>query len=522
MKKNTHLLCEKIKELDLSIFNKNFPTKVQIKPNIKSKMMFIGTEFERAFTYMLSQKYGLLTDELSIIISKKVTQNNFSIEYLENNKIIKNKSFNLEESINKFDYFFKKSKGFNFNNKEEDLDDIHIKELLKKINFEKFKPKEFILTKVKIITKYEFFIGGVNGEIDLIIDDKIIDIKTDTTLKLNKNYIVQLLFYYFLVDFANNTFENTEGTLSKLKIKTLCLYYASFDLLLEFDIDKIFSNRRNILKEIHNLIHIEFLNYNFNLREIIRFVVFKNEINEYYFEDVKNKSIENQLKSFKAHIDSSFINNSHINININFKSDFLLHFIKINLSLVELKKTDSISKENYDLILKYLIVSFRKSIKKATVKSVLVLDNKHLYMCLSDFFAIESSVKTLLYYKEKFNKKEIAKSLFEGNSSHYYKIWNNLENENEEEFECFLKNINLLYMEFYNMKRNKIITNKEFELIRDFILKLIEYDVKQNKKSNNEFNIIILNIVKSLKKDLKEKLLTNKQVEDTIHKLLTD
>jgi hypothetical protein len=131
-------------------------------------------------------------------------------------------------------------------------------------------------------------------------------------------------------------------------------------------------------------------------------------------------------------------------------------------------------------------------------------------------------VKTLLYYKEKFNKKEITKSLFEGNSSHYYKIWSNLENENKEEFACFLKNITLLYLEFYNMKKNKIITNKEFELTRDFILKLIEYDVKQNKKSNNELNIIILKIVKSLKKDLKEKLLTNKQVEDTIHKLLSN
>jgi hypothetical protein len=521
MKNNTYILHEKIKELDLSVFNNNFPTKVQIKPNINTKMMFIGTEFERAFTFILSQKYGLLTDELSIIISKKVTQNNFSIECRKKNKIIKNKSFNLEESINKFDYFFKKSKGYNFKNIEEDLDVIHIKELLKKINFEKFKPKELILTKVKFITKYDFFTGGVNGEIDLVIDDKIIDIKTDTTLKLNKNYIVQLLFYYFLLDLAHNTFENTEGTLNKLKIKSLCLYYASFDLLLEFDIDKIFSNGKNILIEIHNLIHEEFLNYNFNLREIIRFVVFKNAINENYFEDVKNKSIENLLKSYLSHIDSSFTNNIEINNNIDFKSDFLLHFIKINLSLIELKRIDSISKVNYDLILKHLIFSFRKSYKRAPIKNLLKLKDKHMFMSLRDYAEINNAKKVLLYYIERFEKNKITKSLYEGNSSHYYRIWNNLEDENNEEFECFIKNINLLYMEFYDMKKHKIITNKEFELTRDFILKLIEYDVKHNKKSNNELNITILKIIKMLKKNVAESLLTKKQLDETIHKLLS-
>lgn len=522
MKTNNDLLYQKIKELDLSVFNNNFPTKVQIKPIIKSKMMFIGTEFERAFTFILSQKYGLLTDELSIIISKKVTQNNLSIEYREKNKIDKKKSFNLEESINKFDYFFKKSKGYNINNSEEDLDEIHIKELLKKVNFEKFKPKELILTKVKFITKFEFFTGGVNGEIDLIIDDKIIDIKTDTILKLNKNYIEQLLFYYFLLNFAHNTFENTKGTLNKLKIKTLCLYYASFDLLLEFDIDKIFSNGKNILKEIDNLIHEEFLNYNFNLREIIRFVVFKNEINENYFEDVKNKSIENQLKSYKSHIDSSFRNNIETNNNIDYKSDFLLQFIKTNLSLVEQKKIDSISRENYDLIFKYLIGSFRKSFKRPQLKNLLELKDKHIFMSLRDYAEINYSKNILLYYSERFEKKEITKSLFDGNSSHYYRIWNNLEDENNEEFERFLKSINLLYMEFYNMKKNKIITNKEFELIREFIINLIDFEVKNNKLLDKDSYVYQVNIaIKKTISIFKKKLISKKNKDLTIHTLLS-
>ncbi len=500
MKTNTYILYEKIKELDLNIFKNSFPNKVQINPNIKRKMMFIGTEFERAFTSILSQKYGLLTDELRIIISKKVTDNNIIIGYREKNEIKKSITFNLIESINKFDYFFNKSKGCNVNNNDEELDEIYIKELLKNINFDKFKPKEIILTKVKFITKFDSFIGGVNGEIDLIIDDKIIDIKTDTVLKLNKDYIVQLLFYFFLLNYSQSAFENTEWLLNKLKINTLCLYYASFDLMIEFDVNKIFSNNINILSEIDYLVHNEFINYNFSLREIIRFVVFKNEINENYFEDIKNKSIENQLKSYKFHIDTRFMFNSEINKNINFKTDFLLQLIKINLSLLELKETDSISKENYDLILKHLIVSFRISYKNAPTRNLLRSNDKHLYMCLKDYYEINNA----------------------RNSNNYNTRYIEIEDKNIEEFEQFLQTRKLLYLELYNQKINNNITTKEFELIRDFILILLEYDIMYNKKSNNESNVVILRIIKSYKKDVAESIFTKKHLENIIHKLLSN
>ena len=142
-------------------------------------------------------------------------------------------------------------------------------------------------------------------------------------------------------------------------------------------------------------------------------------------------------------------------------------------------------------------------------------------MGLREYFKINNSIDLLGYYKEKFNEKEISKSHFEDYSNYYYKIWDNLEYENNEEFEFFLKNFKLLYMEFFDMKKNKIILNKEFELIRDFILKLIEYDSKNN-KSNNELNQIIIKVISILKKNVTESLLTKKQLDETIHKLLSN
>src|SRR5690606_34613331 len=127
-----------------------------------------------------------------------------------------------------------------------------------------------------------------------------------------------------------------DNLLEKIRINKLCLYYASFDLLIEFDIDKLFSNKK-YLNEINNLIDNDLVNYNFKFKEILKFVVFKTELNENYFLETSLKIIENQKKILKSYIDLIFKIRLQKSINIDYKREFLLQIIKINLLLLEIK-----------------------------------------------------------------------------------------------------------------------------------------------------------------------------------------
>lgn len=512
MKSNSQILYERLKEIDLSVFQINLKEKLEISPILKKNMRYVGTEFERVFTTVLCEKYGLTSDLSRIYINKKIQKNNSNIEFKKRPSIEKNNLFKLDELLENLEYFKYFSKDSSVLSFQKEIK-LFIKDLLFKINYEKFKPKKYILTKIKFHTKFESFpVGGLFCEMDLIIDDKIIDIKTDTVLKLNKDYVVQLLYYYFLLNYSYNASKDLKCFLNKLKINKICLYYACFDILIEFDLKKIFKNS-SIINEINLLIHNSFISYNFNLKELIHSVVFNQTKDKKFFEDIENIINENHLNLFKRHIDER-LNFEYEIENLNLTSERLLQIIKLNLSIIEFKKTHNLNLSIEILIKEYLMTRFRYSLNKESNKGFAKLDDKHLYMGMSDYSRMTNALNSINYYNECLKDKNIQKSskeFYEGNKEGYYNQLTSIENKNKNDFIFFIKNWTYLYLEITKQKYDKILENNEFNQITDVIIELLKYEIKTNHNFNNEYLKIIIELIIKLEGDLKNKLLTKKQ-----------
>lgn len=490
--------------MDLSHFKIDFRDKIEVPSNVKKNMRFVGTEFERVFSSILANKYGLVCKSVDVKINKKIIHRNINIEVLQGKNIEKIKDFNLLNFIE--GYKCNSYNNLSFNEKAEI--DLFIKEILNKVNFNKFKPRKHIATKIKFGTELgNINVGGLYGEIDLIIDDKIIDVKTDTILKLNKDYVVQLLYYYFLIKYSIKFNKYSNSVLNKLKINKICLYYTCFDVLLEFDIKKIFKEKKLIV-EIESLIDNNFINYNFNLREIIRYAVYNNQIDDNYFENLKLETKENQFKSYNYYIDSVF--NFEMNNKYDYKSEFLLQFIKINLSLLELRKSNSISIEEYDLVLKNLIVSFRDANKKVQTNKVLKLKDKHLFMSLRTYFKMNKNITILSNYNGNLEKKIIEKFIFDTPDDYYFQFYEryiNIKNNNINNYNIFLKKWHIIYNEICEQKINKLINLTEFEMISNFIIKLLKFE----RKPNNHFIEGVNKMLLKSRNEIKNNSITKNQ-----------
>ncbi|RTL14369.1 MAG: hypothetical protein EKK56_01290 [Flavobacteriaceae bacterium] len=499
-------LYNKLKEMDLSHFKIEISDKIEVPSNVKKNMRYVGTEFERVFTTILSQKFGLAAKSLDVRINKQIVNKQTEIAIYQTENVNKTNNFNLLDFIE--DYKCISYSNLSFNEKAEL--ELFIKKTLHNVNFNNFKPRRHILTKIKFVTGLgNLNGGGLYGEMDLLIDDKIIDIKTDTILKLNKDYIVQLLYYYFLLNYTKKFNNYSNSIINKLKINKICLYYVCFDLLIEFDVKKIFKDK-NLIHEIENLIHDNFINYNFKLRENIHKVVFNSVINENYFENIIKESKENQFRLYISNIDLIFrLDFEKINQN-DYKREFILQFIKINFSLLEQKNSNSISTENYDLILKHLVVSFRNANKKIRVKKVLNFKDKHIFMGLRTYFKMNKNLNILSNYKENFNKNVITNHIFKTSGDYYYQFYDiyiNIKNSNIDDFNFFLNNWSLLYNQICDQKINNIIKETEFKILSDFILELLQFEAKPN----NYFNAGIKDMLINIRQELTKNLITKKQ-----------
>ncbi len=503
-------LYYKLKEMDLSHFKIDFSDKMEVPSNVKKNMRFVVTEFERVFISILAHKYGLSTKSLLITIKKTTTIKNTKIEIQEDLNIIKTNKFDSNCFIENYEYFSNLRLGLN----EKAEMKPFVKELLHKINFTKFKPKQHILTKIKFRKNIESLHFGTFAEIDLIIDDKIIDIKTDSILKLNKDYVVQLIYYYFLLNYTNNFSQDSKSFLNKLKVNKICLYYACFDVLIEFDLEKIFKNS-SIIKELNELMHNSYVSYNFNLKELIHFVVFNQHLDVKYFESIQNNINKNHLQLFKRHIDVK-LNFEYENVNL--KSERLLQLIKLNLLIYQFKKTHDLNLDIEILIKKYLMISFRNSIKKDIGKQLTEINDKHIYMGLLDYSKMINLISSIDYYNICIEDKKVQKSFKEyyiRNKENYSEKLIDLKNSNIDDFNFFLNNWSILYNEICDQKLNKIIKTDEFEMIANFIVKLLKLEVK----ANNYFIVGLDKILFDIRQNFMNDLITKKQFAKK-HKLI--
>ena len=93
-----------------------------------------------------------------------------------------------------------------------------------KIDWDKLKPK------IQLISTLYLDASMLVGEIDMVIDNKIIDIKTNSELKISRFNLNQIICYYFMV----RTFHS-----DKIYISGIGLYFARFDYLWSFNLDEI-------------------------------------------------------------------------------------------------------------------------------------------------------------------------------------------------------------------------------------------------------------------------------------------
>ena len=298
-----------LKSIDLSKFNLDKKYKIEIPENVREYSKYIGTEFDRTFKNILSKINKIDTFHLSRIwIEGDLFHDKnklLAIKYSNRQNTKFNRDFKIEKFIKV--YNFQKSLSYGIKN-ETDIKSCqkYLNDLFLKIDFAKFKAKKTLITDLK----FSYGITGAEanrgGYIDLLIDNKIIDIKTDSKInKIPNSYISQLLYYYIFVKYIISACKekNPDDYFSKLSINKVCLYYASFDLLLEFDMKEVFPNEKSFLKLMHN----ELTFGNNRIREIVNNAVSNKKLDTEYFKIIKFQIIQNRQNIFEYNFENLII-----------------------------------------------------------------------------------------------------------------------------------------------------------------------------------------------------------------------
>ncbi len=328
-------LHKHLKSIDLSKFNLDKKYKIETPENVRKYSRYIGTEFDRTFKNILSQINQIDTFHLPRIWIKgnlfHEKKQLLPIKYLPGRDTKFSRDFEIEKFIKV--YNFQKSLSYGIKN-ETDIKSCqkYLNELFLKIDFEKFKAKKILITDLK----FEYGITGAKGNyggyIDLIIDDKIIDIKTDGKInKIPNSYISQLLYYYIFVKYivSASKEKNPGDYFSKLSINKVCMYYASFDLLLEFDMREIIPNEKSFFKLMHN----ELTFGNNRVREIVNNAVSNKKLDTECFRKIEFQIIQNRQNIFKSNFENLIITKDYEKARIVLKK-LKNEFPKCNMTIV--------------------------------------------------------------------------------------------------------------------------------------------------------------------------------------------
>ena len=116
--------------------------------------------------------------------------------------------FNMDTYLEGYDFQSRFKYGIS-NDKQIELCQKHLNELLKQIDLEKLKAKSRYFTNLKISSyhrtpdDHNIYNGTtpfISGTADLILDNRMLDIKADITVNGRKTkYAAQIIFYYFLI-----------------------------------------------------------------------------------------------------------------------------------------------------------------------------------------------------------------------------------------------------------------------------------------------------------------------------------
>lgn len=273
-------LSVEIKKIDISLLTINDIEVITLHKDINKHSRYIGSEFDTTL-----KKIILNINDLSIPRftsyqikhdSKKEIIGIYSSYYNRNGY---NPDFRLETFLSNYD--FQSRFDYNIqNNLEKQEIQKHLNVMFSKIDLKKFKATKKILFNIKIQSLYNLYCFA-----DLIIDDRLIDIKSGYRIKgNNKENISQLLFYFFMINISVNHFTKKRSVNNHI-INKIGFYYSAYSKIIEVEVNKLIPNLDVIVKLIKQML----IQRNVNIREIIKTsLINQKDINVLTFEQLKS------------------------------------------------------------------------------------------------------------------------------------------------------------------------------------------------------------------------------------------
>lgn len=247
--------------------------KIDLDPIIAKHSRYIGTAFD-----------GLIKNHLLLIHKEKSYDGPFFRVYsqVEAEKISVKK---ISCSAPKFDSRWRELKNakqiydFNYENlltrsvpniNERKICADHIKKLIANFKFEHFLPTKKLISnfvpEIHLNNSRKFRVAIL----ELIKDNEIIDIKSDSKLEgIKPEYTAQLFYYYFIIKWLHKYDEIKDSILSHVNPSILSIYYVNFDYLHQFDPSCIFDDEESIL----DLFETELLEGNNLIQELISLAI---------------------------------------------------------------------------------------------------------------------------------------------------------------------------------------------------------------------------------------------------------
>jgi hypothetical protein len=301
-------LYNELRQIDASSFWIYGIEEKKIPKLILHHSRYIGSELDRSLKHIFYHR-NKTKGPSSVNLHFEVNQN--SDEKIKCNfYLYKHRGRETFEDFNIKEYVKNYNFQSEFNYGIENEDEIsqcqkYLNELHEGINIDAFTSNNRFVNNIQIkgfqIVHGDFsrdiqseFISGLP---DLILDNRLLDIKADVNINGRKpKYVAQILFYYFLIQiFKDSTSQNNE-VFDILDINKIGFYYATYDKLIEIDVDSLLPNKTKLM----SLIKHELIYGNFFIRDIIEKSLLKTALTPKELTTLESSIIERKVELFQT------------------------------------------------------------------------------------------------------------------------------------------------------------------------------------------------------------------------------
>lgn len=276
---------------------------------IAHQARFIGSEFDRSLKYIISKKNE--SNNKGVDLTFSVDQNTdekirFRLHSLRENHKRVSEKFDLKKYLDSYD--FQSAFKYGIKNKNEIFHcQQYLQGLHKNINIDNISSNKLCVNGFNI-RGYHILQDNPNGNgecaflsgsPDLLLDDRLLDIKSDIKINGRKTkYVAQLLFYYFLIQAYTSSIQDKgfEKDFFLLDIQKIGIYYASYDKLIEVDIEKIIPNKNKLIELVKN----EIVYGNYFIRKIIEKSLLVKPLSDIELKDLEDKIKERQTDLYQT------------------------------------------------------------------------------------------------------------------------------------------------------------------------------------------------------------------------------